>query len=264
MFEELADGVFRRPYPFLRVNIGVVIGADGVLLVDTRESEEAARELSGDLGRLTTKPVRWVVNTHWHWDHMFGNAVFSGAAIWGHRSCRRMLLGSPEPHFKDARRWMPRERRDEIERVRVVPPRHTFEAVTSIDLGGRRVEATYHGRGHTDADVVVRCGKVTFMGDLVEQGKSPEMGDSYPLEWPATLAAARSGVGPTVVPGHGDVLSPTDVDDQTDRLGSVAALLRQVLFEGRPAEEAVRRGPIPELHMRTALARARSEAGIPA
>ena len=102
------------------------------------------------------------------------------------------------------------------------------------------------------------------MGDLVEQGKSPEMGDSYPLEWPATLAAARPGAGPTVVPGHGDLLSATDIDHQADRLERVAALLRQVLFEGRPAEEAVRRGPIPELYMRKALARARSEAGIPA
>ena len=260
MFEELADGVFRRSYPFLRINIGVVIGADGVLLVDTRESEDAARELSGELRALTTKPVRWVVNTHWHWDHVFGNALFPGAAIWGHRSCRRMLRGNTEPHFEDARRWIPRERRDEIERVRVVPPQHTFEAVTAIDIGGNRVELTYHGRGHTDADVVVRSGGVTFMGDLVEQGKSPEMGDSYPLEWPATLAAARPGVGPTVVPGHGELLSPTDVDDQAERLERVAALFRQVLYEGRPAEEAIRRGPIPELHMRKALARARAEA----
>lgn len=264
MFEELAEGVFRRPYPFLRINIGVVIGEEGVLLVDTRESEEAARELSRELRTLTAKPVRWVVNTHWHWDHVFGNALFPGAVIWGHRLCRRRLLVDPEPHFEDARRWMPRDRRDEIERVRVVPPDHTFAAMTSIDIGGNRVSARYHGRGHTDADVVVRCGGVTFMGDLVEQGKSPEMGDSYPLEWPATLAAARPGVGPTVVPGHGDLLSATDIDHQADRLERVAALLRQVLFEGRPAEEAVRRGPIPELHMRKALARARSEAGIPA
>ena len=262
MFEELAEGVFRRPYPFLRINIGVVIGEEGVLLVDTRESEEAARELSGELRALTAKPVRWVINTHWHWDHVFGNARFPGAAIWGHRSCRRMLLGNPEPHFDDALRWMPRDRRDEIERVRVVPPQHTFEAVTSVDIGGHRVEATYHGRGHTDADVVVRCGGVTFMGDLVEQGKSPEMGDSYPLEWPATLAASRPVVGPTVVPGHGGLLSPSDVDDRADRLERVAALLRQVLFYGRPAEDAVRRGPIPELHMRKALSRARSEAGV--
>ena len=262
MFEELAEGVFRRHYPFLRINVGVVIGTHGVLVVDTRESEEAARELSGELGALTAKPVRWVVNTHWHWDHVFGNALFPDAAIWGHRSCRRMLLADPEPHFEDARRWMPPERMYEIERVRLVPPQHTFEAVTSIDVGGRRVEVTYHGRGHTDADVAVRCGGVTFMGDLVEEGKSPEMGDSYPLEWPATLAAARPGVGPTVVPGHGDLLALSDFDYQTDRLQKVAALLRQVLFEGRPAEEVVRRGPIPELHMRKALARARSEAGL--
>ena len=257
MFQELSEGVYRRRFPFLRLNIGVVVGEDGVLLVDTRESHEAARELAGELRSLTSKPVRWVMNTHWHWDHTFGNSVFPDAAIWGHRLCRGALLDDPEQHRSDARMWMPKRRFEEIERVQIVPPDETFEALTSIDVGGRKVEATYHGRGHTDADILIHCGGATFMGDLVEEGDSPKMGDSYPFDWPNTLAAARSTIRPTVVPGHGELLTTEGVEDQRRRLAQVAEILRQVMHEGRPADEAVRRGPIPELDMRKALARAR-------
>ena len=158
MFEELSPGVFRRPYPFLRMNVGVVLGEEGVLLIDTRESHEAAGELIGDLRSLTPKPVRWILNTHWHWDHIFGNSCFRGATIWGHRLCRRALRDRPEQHRKDARKWTPEERHREMDRVEILPPDRTFEAVTSIDLGGRLVKASYHGRGHTDADIAIHCG----------------------------------------------------------------------------------------------------------
>lgn len=255
MFEELAPGVYRRRYPFLRSNVGVVVGEDGVLLVDTRESHEAAGVLIDEIRTLTPKPVRWILNTHWHWDHVFGNARFSEAVIWGHRMCRITLQTCPEQHRSDARKWMPPERFDEIERVRIVPPHRTFEAVASIDVGGRRVEAAYHGRGHTDGDILIHCEKVTFMGDLVEEGDYPKMGDSYPFDWPITLAAARSAIRPVVVPGHGGLLTPEDVDEQRCILVAVAERLRKVLHEGLPASEAVRNAPIPESYMFQALAR---------
>ena len=256
MFEELSEGVFRRPYPFLRLNIGVVIGENGVLLIDTRESHEAGGALAREVRTLTTRPIRWILNTHWHWDHVFGNAVFPHAVIHGHRLCRRALRDRPEQHRDDARKWIPRARFDEIERVEIVPPGETFEALTSIDVDGRTVEAAYHGRGHTDADILIHCGGVTFMGDLVEEGAPPNMGDSYPFDWPATLAAGRPTLRPTVVPGHGGLLTPADVEVEQQKMEQVAERLRQVLHEGRPVEEAVRSGPLPEADMRQALTRA--------
>jgi glyoxylase-like metal-dependent hydrolase (beta-lactamase superfamily II) len=83
VFDQLADGVFRRRYASLDLNIGVVIGDEGVLIVDTRASHVEADELRSDLRALTAKPVLWVIDTHWHWDHTFGNARFPGAEIWG-------------------------------------------------------------------------------------------------------------------------------------------------------------------------------------
>ncbi len=255
MFEELSSGVFRRHYPFLRSNVGVVLGDDGVLLIDTRESEEAAGQLVEELRTLTSKRVRWILNTHWHWDHVFGNACFPNAAVWGHRMCREALREHPDQHRADARKWMPSERYGEIERVRIRPPDHTFEAVTSVDVGGRKVEVSYHGRGHTDADILIHCGEVTFIGDLVEQGEPPKMEDSYPFDWPATLAAARPTIRPLVVPGHGGLLTPEDVDEQRRLLEEVAEQVRTVLHLGRPANEVTLDAPIPAPQMRHALAR---------
>ena len=108
MFEELSAGVYRRTYPFLRLNIGVVLGEEGVLLIDTRESHEAAGILAHELRALTSMPVRWIINTHRHWDHVFGNAVFPDATVWGHRLCRRAMRDNPDQHRNDARKWMPR------------------------------------------------------------------------------------------------------------------------------------------------------------
>lgn len=256
VFEELSEGVFRRRFPFLRLNIGIVVGDDGVLLVDSRESREAAAELAGELRSLTPKPVRWIVNTHWHWDHVFGNAAFPGAAVWGHRSSRRMLLDHPDQHREDARRWMPEDRFPEIDRVEIIPPDRTFEALAAIDAGGRRVEAAYHGRGHTDGDILIHCGGVTFMGDLVEEGGPPKMGDSHPFDWPATLAAALPTVRPTVVPGHGGLLAPSDVEESRQMMERIAGLIEEVMQEGRPVEEAAGASPLPEIEFRKALARA--------
>ena len=82
-FDELGDGVFRRRYESLDLNIGVVIGGDGVLVIDTRASHGQARQLIDELTALTPLAVRWVINTHWHWDHTFGNAMFPDARVLG-------------------------------------------------------------------------------------------------------------------------------------------------------------------------------------
>ena len=83
MFDELADGVFRRHYESLDLNVGVVLGDEGSLIADTRASHVEADELLDELRRLTSLPVLWVIDTHWHWDHTFGNARFPGGGDLG-------------------------------------------------------------------------------------------------------------------------------------------------------------------------------------
>ncbi len=256
MFEELADGVYRRRYGFLDLNVGVVVGDDGVLVVDTRASHREANELISELRALTSLPVRWVVNTHWHWDHTFGNSRFAGAEIWGHERCRQVLLESFEAMKSDALHWFPPERRAEVEEVEVVPPERVFSERVSLDIG-REVVLSYHGRAHTDSDIVIRPGDapVAFFGDLVEQGAPPVFVDGYPLEWPDALMAARGTEG-VIVPGHGDVMDSQAVDDQLAELTKVATLASFVVAGEMTVEEATGHGPYPAEVMRSAMERA--------
>ena len=83
-WQEIGDRVFTRKYPFFNQQIGVVLGGSDVLVVDTRSTPAQAREIASELRELTRDPVSIVVDTHWHFDHSFGNSVFRPATIWGH------------------------------------------------------------------------------------------------------------------------------------------------------------------------------------
>jgi glyoxylase-like metal-dependent hydrolase (beta-lactamase superfamily II) len=255
MFDQLADGVFRRRYESLDINVGIVIGDDGVLVVDTRASHLEADELRSDLSTLSKKPVRWVVDTHWHWDHTFGNARFPEAEIWGHALCRKAMVERGESMKDDAAAWLP-DRLAELTEVVITPPTKVFDDATKIDLGGPTATMRYHGLGHTDADIVVTVGEVSFLGDLVEEGAPPVFDDGYPLSWPATLRSALEVGSDTIVPGHGDVLDGAAAQAQLQEIENVAAIARRCLQQGLPVEEAARLGPYPEDVMTSALRRA--------
>src|ERR1700750_1285922 len=91
IWTEVGERVFTRRYAFYDQNIGAILRADGVLILDTRTSHRQADEILADLKSLTPLPVRAVVNTHGHNDHAFGNHRFRPAPIWGHERCARMV-----------------------------------------------------------------------------------------------------------------------------------------------------------------------------
>lgn len=257
MFDALGDGVFRRRYESLDLNVGVVVGEDGALVVDTRSSGREGRELLAEIRQLTTKPVMWVVNTHWHWDHVLGNSVFDNAEIVGHEICGKLLTDRAEETREAAIKWMPPEDHEDIASTEVTPPSRVFAERLSIDVG-RVVELEHFGRGHTDADITVTVpdSSVVFMGDLIEEGAPPAFGDSYPLEWPSTLGLASRTSAAHLVPGHGDVVGPAFVAEQLSELSAVAAIARRLLALEIGFEEALAAGPYEPEVMRAALARA--------
>ena len=260
VFDELGDGVFRRRYDSLDLNVGVVIGDDGVLIVDTRSTLREARELREELRGLTSLPVRWVVNTHWHFDHTFGNAVFGDAEIWGHELCQIALEEHGEEMKSWAKGWLPEVHAD-VDEVVIAPPTKTFADRASLQIG-RRIDMTYHGFGHTDNDIVVDVpdGGVIFFGDLIEEGGPPTFEDSYPVAWPLTLRLAADDLSPVVVPGHGDVVDDRFVRSQHDDLEIVADLATAYVTGELALEEAASSGPYDESVMRKALLRAQAVA----
>ncbi|HEU4895005.1 MAG TPA: MBL fold metallo-hydrolase [Acidimicrobiia bacterium] len=259
MFDELGDGVFRRRYESLDLNVGVVIGEDGILVIDTRSSEREAAELLDELGRLDRRPVRWVVNTHWHWDHAYGNALFEDVEIWGHELCQIALETRGEEMKASAKGWLPESSHAEIDAVRIVPPNRVFSETASVAIG-RAVDLSYHGFGHTDNDIIVTVPDegVAFFGDLIAEGAPPNFGDSHPVAWPLTLRLASESLPPTIVPGHGDVVDAAFVESQRQELAAVAELATSFVAGEVDIDEAAALGPYDVEVMRVALRRAQA------
>jgi glyoxylase-like metal-dependent hydrolase (beta-lactamase superfamily II) len=258
-WQEVGEGVFRFRYASLDLNVGAVLGDDEVLVVDTRSFAAEAAELLDDLRDLTRLPCRQVVNTHWHFDHCYGNATLRPAAIWGHRRCIEQLRTRDQARRRATMDDYP-EMAAELAAVVVDPPdRPVDDAGADLEVGGRRVQLRFFGRGHTDNDlvVVVPDAAVVFCGDLVEEGAPPVYGDdAFPLEWPGTLDRLLAAAPPVLVPGHGDVVGHGFVRGQREQLAAMAELCRRVAAGDLPAAAAVRAAPFPEATAREALARA--------
>ena len=255
-WREVADRVFQRRYQPFDVTVSVVAGTDGLAVVDTRCSLAEARELREHLRELSPAPVRWVVNTHAHFDHVWGNAEFAAprqvppAQFWAHRAAAAELAaavaGDPEAAAFKAElaakspRWA--ERMAEL--VEVVPE-HTVTTSHTLDLGGRSVRLLHLGRGHTGGDLVLHVpdADAVLVGDLVEESGPPAFGpDSYPLDWAPTLdallASTGAGSGTVVVPGHGEAVDVGFVRAQRDRIRAVADRCTALHAAGVKAAEA--------------------------
>ncbi len=256
-WREIGPGVFVRRYPSLDLNVGAVVGDGELLVVDTRSTYPEARELQSDLRRLAPGRPRFVVNTHAHFDHCFGNALFLPVEIWGLEGAAEALRSGGELERRRALRWLPGAARD-LADVEIVPPDHLVRDRAVLRVGGRRVELVHLGRGHTDHDlvVIVPDARVLFAGDLIEQSAPPNFEDAYPLEWPQTLLAVRRLVQGPVVPGHGEIVDRAFVERQASELGAVSDAARRAHAEGRTVDSAIPFVRLPPPFARQALERA--------
>lgn len=237
-WQEIGDRVFTRHYEFLDQQIGVVLGGRDVLVIDTRASPSHARVIAAELRELTKDPVSIVVDTHWHWDHSFGNSMFRPAPIWGHvraadrlrrqGAARVLELAAEVPAIAEA-----------LAEVVIDPPEHTFDDRATIHVGDRLIELSYHGRGHTDGDIAIHIpdANVLFAGDLIEDGAPPSFGDSYPMDWPATVEQLLPLATGAVVPGHGMVGNRAFLEAQVAAFHGLAELARE-LHAGRTSIDA--------------------------
>ncbi|HET9852706.1 MAG TPA: MBL fold metallo-hydrolase, partial [Candidatus Limnocylindrales bacterium] len=182
---EVGDRVFTWRFEFFDQQIGVILGGQDVAVIDTRSTPVQAREISAAIRELTSDAVSIVLNTHWHWDHTFGNSVFRPASIWGHARVPGRLLGDGPGVIERVAAEMPALSQD-IRKVELDPPENVFDERATVEVGDREVRLSYLGRGHTDTDIAIEVpdANVLFAGDLLEEGATPSFGDSYPLEWP--------------------------------------------------------------------------------
>ncbi|MEO7754214.1 MAG: MBL fold metallo-hydrolase [Terracoccus sp.] len=252
-FVEVADRVFVARYPQWDVNVGLVLGRDGAVVIDTRASGPQGERVVEDLralGRGVT--VTHVVNTHVHFDHTFGNAAFEGATIHAHDNVGR-TIEADTARIKAVFRADPGDGPElgytaadveEVLATTVRGPDRTFGSSASIDLGDRCVTMTYAGRGHTDGDIAVLVPDTSalFLGDLVEESAHPSFGgDCWPLDWADTLTShlVWADEATVVVPGHGRPVDAGFVERQRDDIAAVGTVIREARTAGLTVEQAL-------------------------
>jgi glyoxylase-like metal-dependent hydrolase (beta-lactamase superfamily II) len=254
---EVGDRVFSLHYAFFDQQIGVILGGADVVVIDTRSTPMQAQEIVAGVRELTRDPVSIVINTHWHWDHTFGNSVFRPASIWGHARVVDRLLAQGAEAIERAARGVPDIATD-LRQVVIDPPERTFEEQATVQVGDRELRLTYLGRGHTNTDIAIEVlgADVLFAGDLLEEGATPSFGDGYPLEWPDTVERLLPLATGAVVPGHGKIGDRAFVAAQLDALRANARLARQVHAGELDLDAAVAASPYDRETAREPLERA--------
>jgi glyoxylase-like metal-dependent hydrolase (beta-lactamase superfamily II) len=253
---EVGDGVLVVHYKFLRQNIGLIIGPDSSVVVDTRSSPSQAREIQADIQAISPVPIGAVINTHGHSDHVFGNEAFRPLDIWGHAGCVPFLAKTGADQRAVASREEP-SMAAELEGLVIDPPNRLIERTTEVELGGRLLELNVPGRGHTDHDIVIVVpdAGVAFAGDLIVGSDAQFFGHSYPLDWPDALAALESLPWTVLITGHGGEANRDDLAHEIDRHRTLNKLASKAYAQGIPWEDLVTESPYPAQIARVALPR---------
>ncbi len=260
-------------------NGSIFVNEDDVLVVDSHITPAAAWALLEEIKKITDKPVRTVVNTHFHFDHAHGNQVFpEGVEIIGHEFTRQKLvdgaskggrswdlfvgglparIGEMEAELKAAQDASDPTKAEELKKnieiqkhyqdatnaIVVTPPTTTLSQRMTLFRGGREIQLLYFGRGHTGGDVVVYLPqeKVLATGDLLTAGLS-YMGDGYPEEWVETLEELKGLDFEVVLPGHGQAFREREkIDFFQAYLRDLSEKIGKMHAEGVSAADAAQR-----------------------
>jgi cyclase len=219
-------------------NSGFVIGDDGVLVIDSLGNAEAARQLLADIRKLTTLPIKYVINTHHHFDHTAGNQVFvdAGAVALAQKNVRTWILAEK---LREKTRNDPPELKAIIEGV--VPPTLLYDEGMELYLGSRRVLVrSYPGHTGGDSVVILPDANVVFCGDLFWQKTFPNLVDATTQAWIETLSTLeRTQSVATFVPGHGDPGAVADISVFREYLQTVRTAVADGQKQGKSGDALV-------------------------
>ena len=223
-------------------NLGIIVGDAAAAVVDTGGSVEVGRALLAAARRITDKPIRYVINTHEHPDHVFGNAAFAdlGATFVGHHNMPQELAARGEFYLHSFRSQLGPEATAE---VRIIPPTLLIQDAMRLDLGGRTLLLTaWSPAAHTNCDLTIldeNTGTL-YAGDLSFLQFVPVV-DGSVVGWLDVLQRLAKLPAQRVVPGHGRLVAPWPgaLDDERRFLTVLADDARRLIKEGVPLAEAV-------------------------
>jgi glyoxylase-like metal-dependent hydrolase (beta-lactamase superfamily II) len=227
-------------------NLGVSIGEDGIVLIDDQFAELTPR-IQEALAKLSDKPVRFVINTHWHFDHVGGNENLgkTGSIIVAHDNVRRRMSVASFNQFFN--RETPASPKGAL-------PVVTFDSSVTFHFNGEELFVFHIANAHTDGDslILFRNANVLHMGDTFFNGIYPfiDVGSGGSIDG---MIAAADQVLPMLkpdtklIPGHGPLGTPADLKAFRDMLVVLRDNVAKLIREGKTLEQAIAATPTKEL-----------------
>ena len=223
-------------------NASFVVGSEAVAVIDTLGSAILGRELRDAIRAVTDKPVRYVINTHMHPDHVFGNAAFKedAPAFVGHHKLARGLASRADRYLAINKQMLGEEAFQGIE---IVLPTVAVEDSLTLDLGGRSLVCETQRTAHTDNDLTITdtATDTLFLGDLLFSVHVPTLDGSI-KGWLALLDELSRRQAARVVPGHGPhaMELPEALEPEQHYLAAIAADVRKLIKDGKTLEDATK------------------------
>ena len=207
--QEIAPNVFAHIHSGVGwdiCNSGFIIGDDGVLVIDAMMVASQVRPYLEEIRKVTDKPIRYLVNTHHHVDHSFGNQFYLPTEVVSHRGCRESMITAGADVESLSQRYP--QYRDDWVQSRLTPASITYEDKMIVHLGDRVIELLHPGPAHTYGDTLVYLPreKVLFTGDVAFQYLTPLARDGHVSNWiKVTNGILKDVNATTLVMGHGPV-----------------------------------------------------------
>ena len=242
-FKQVSSDIYFL-FEFTSSNAVVLVTEEGVLVIDTRQHPRDGQDLIDRIRKITDRPIKWVINSHFHGDHHFGNAAFKalGATIVAQRDTARIMQKVQSKEL-DRRGSFFKSRGYDPNEVKLILPDVTFDTEMTIRLGGREVRLAYFGPGQQEGDTFVFFphARMVFTTGMFGPRSMPNMAFTPSVDnWIKLLNQLAAMDVDKILPAHGNVSTSADVKELASMVADEYATVKDAVTKGLTVDEAVK------------------------